>query len=277
MANKLLIVGCGWLGQHIAPEFAAAGWQIFGSRRTAAAAKTLTIPITGLVLPLSNTEISAELLALLRDAWVICTIPPGGRTSAADSTYLQVLTVLASLCQQAGIKGGIHISSTGVYQGLAGEVDEFAALQRDNPRVALLAAGEQLLRDSGQWLTLRLAGLMGPGRHPGRFVAGKTLRGATHPVNMVHSADVAKALLAIIGHWPLPNSCYNLSSPQRLTKQDFYQAASAQLGAAQPVNFATAATEPARQVLANALCQDTDFRYQFTDARQALSACEVKF
>lgn len=274
MANKIIIVGCGWLGQQVAPELTAAGWQVFGSRRSAAAAQSLTTPINGVVLPLHSTELSPALQALFRDAWVICTIPPGGRAAGGSTTdYLLVLKTLALLCQQAGIKGGIHISSTGVYQGLAGEVDETAVLKQEHPRVALLAAGEQLLRASGPWLTLRLSGLMGPGRHPGRFVQGKTLSGAAYPVNMVHSADVAQALLAIIGNWPLPSHCYNLSSPEWVTKQDFYQAACAQLGTSPPVSFTTEAPEPARQVLANAICRDTGFRYQFAEAWQALQAC----
>lgn len=272
MTKKIVIVGCGWLGQQIAPALAV-DWQVFGTRRSASAAQSLAAPVHGVVLPLDNTELSPALQAVFADAWVICTIPPGGRTGGAATDYLPVLKTLAALCQQAGIKGGIHISSTGVYQGLSGEVDETAALKLETPRVALLAAGEQLLRDTGQWLTLRLAGLMGPGRHPGRFVAGKTLSGASHPVNMIHSADVAQALSAIISHWPLPRRCYNLSSPLRVSKQDFYQAAFAQLGNPEQVSFAADTTELPRQVLARALEQDTNFRYQFADARLALPNC----
>lgn len=276
MTEKVVIVGCGWLGQQVAPTLCAAGLQVYGSRRSGEAAQSLAAPIHGVVLPLTDHRVTTEIQTLLHDAWIICAIPPGGRNGAANSDYLMVLQNLALLCQQSGIKGGIHISSTGVYQGLAGEVDETAVLKLDKPRVALLAAGERLLQESGAWITLRLAGLMGPGRHPGRFVQGKTLSGATHPVNMVHSADVAKALLAIIGNWPLAQPCYNLSSPQRVTKHDFYQAAFAQLGISEAVSFNTEATEPPRRVLAKALSRDSDFCYQFADARQALAACVVK-
>lgn len=276
MTDKIIIVGCGWLGQLVAPVLSAAGWQVYGSRRSGEAAQSLAAPIHGVVLPLTDHLITAEVQALLHDAWIICTIPPGGRNGTTNSNYLTVLQNLALLCQQSDIKGGIHISSTGVYQGLAGEVDETAVLKLDNPRVTLLNAGEQLLRESGPWLTLRLAGLMGPGRHPGRFVQGKTLSGATHPVNMVHSADVAQALLAIIGKWPLAQRCYNLSSPQRVTKHDFYQAAFAQLGISEALSFNTEATEPPRRVLANVLSRDSGFCYQFADARQALAACVVR-
>ncbi|GGW51987.1 NAD(P)-dependent oxidoreductase [Alishewanella tabrizica] len=275
MNKKIIIVGCGWLGQQIAPAFNDAGWQVYGSRRNHAAAQSLASPILGITLPLDNAAPSAALLALFKDAWVICAIPPGGR-AGGTTDYLVVLKRLALLCQQAGSKGGIHISSTGVYQGLTGEVDETAVLQVAQPRVALLAEGEEVLRDNGPWLTLRLSGLMGPGRHPGRFVQGKTLSGAAHPLNMVHSNDVANAILAILQHWPLPQPYYNLSAPQAVSKATFYQAALEQLGSTASINFTAEPTEHARRVLAMALSRDTGFSYQFPDAIQALAACDVK-
>lgn len=275
MTEKVIIVGCGWLGQQIAPALDKAGLHVFGSRRTAASAALLPQPIHGITLPLTEPVLTDELLALFRDAWVLCSIPPGGRVSGVASNYLEVLTILQQICQQAEIKGGIHISSTGVYQGLSGVVDETATLDTKNARVALLAAGEQLLQEDG-WLTLRLAGLMGPGRHPGRFVQGKILSGALHPVNMVHSNDVAQAIIKLFTTWPAARQCYNLCSPKRVLKRNFYQTAAMALGLA-PETIAFADTElglePARQVDSQAITRDTSFTYQFYDASAALAYC----
>ena len=41
---------------------------------------------------------------------------------------------------------------------------------------------------------LRLAGLVGPGRHPGRFFAGKSAPDGQHGVNLVHLEDVIGAI-----------------------------------------------------------------------------------
>lgn len=272
MAEKVLIIGCGWLGQQLAPVLAAAGYQVFGSRRTQAAAEALPAPLQGIALDFQSPWSAAQ-LALFQDAWLICTIPPGAR-QGGESDYPQVLQQLAQLAQAAGIKGGIHISSTGIYQGLSGVVNERSELQLTQPRVALLAAGEQALQQQDNWLTLRLSGLMGPGRHPGRFVQGRVLSGAMQPVNMVHSADVAAAVLQILSRWPLPHACYNLSSPQRVTKTEFYQAAAKSLGqVADSIDLSGAATEPARQVSSSAFCQDSGFAFRFADARAALAYC----
>lgn len=272
MAEKVVIIGCGWLGQQIAPVLAAAGYQIFGSRRSQVAAEALSAPIHGVMLDFQPPW-SATQLAILQDAWVICMIPPGGRQGGV-SDYPQLLAQVALLGQRAGIKGGIHISSTGIYQGLSGQVNEQAELQLTEPRVVLLAAGEQALQQQGKWLTLRLSGLMGPGRHPGRFAQGRVLSGAMLPVNMVHSADVAAAVVQILSRWPLPRTCYNLSSPQTVTKTEFYQAAAKSLGLSiDRINLSAAATEPARQVDSRAFCQDSGFAFRFVDARAALAYC----
>jgi len=270
MALKIVIVGCGWLGQQIAPILAEAGYAVFGSRRSAAAAATLTKPLTGVVLDLAaDAPIDAATLALLQDAWIICAVPPG---RATDNQYLSSLQRLATLTTQAEIRGGIHISSTGIYQGLTGVVNEQSSLVLSEPRVARLAAGEACLQQQGNWLTLRLAGLMGQGRHPARYTQGKVLAGADVPINMVHATDVAHAVLALLQSWPLPQCCYNLSSPQQVLKQDFYQAAAISAGLT-AATFDTESLIPWRQVQATAIARDTLFSYRYPDARTALADC----
>ncbi|MFN3901918.1 MAG: epimerase, partial [Alishewanella aestuarii] len=97
---------------------------------------------------------------------------------------------------------------------------------------------------------------------------------AMQPVNMVHSADVAAAVLQILSRWPLPAACYNLSSPQHVTKAEFYQAAAESLGlTAASIDLSAAAIEPARQVCSQRFIEDADFSFQFADPRTALPLC----
>ena len=136
----------------------------------------------------------------------------------------------------------------------------------------LLAEGEQALQQQGHWLTLRLGGLMGPGRHPARFTQGKLLADAQQPVNMLHSAEVAQAILALLPAWPLIQPCYNLSSPTEVSKHEFYQAATSALGLPES-RFNTDTAAPWRKVDSLAIERDTPFRYRYRDARQALVDC----
>ncbi len=54
----------------------------------------------------------------------------------------------------------------------------------------------QFTRYFGRYL--RLAGLVGPGRHPGRFFAGKTAPDGEHGVNLVHLQDVIGAITLLL-------------------------------------------------------------------------------
>ncbi len=268
MPEKVVIIGCGWLGQQLAPYLAQSGYTLYGSRRSNDGAAMLAPPIHGFALDLSaEVTTDAKLLALLADAWLICAIPLGRQQ---PSGYVSALNRLALLGQQAGIKGGIHCSSTGVYQGNQGRVSEQTPLCLGLSRVKLLADGEQALQQAG-WLTLRLAGLMGPGRHPARFTQGKVLTGAEHPVNMIHAFDIAQALLAIFNQWPLAKPCYNLSAPEWVTKRDFYHCAN--LGRDQAAEFSRESDPAWRKVMAEAITEDTAFRYRYADPRTALLDC----
>ncbi|WP_445427933.1 NAD(P)H-binding protein [Alishewanella sp. HL-SH05] len=270
MTNKVVIIGCGWLGQQLAKPLVHAGYQVFGSRQSSASAAALPEPIQGFTLALNQPLVEIDkLLAMLADAWVICSIAPG---RSSPTGYVSALQQLAKLCQQAGFRGGIHFSSTGVYQGVDGQLNEQAALSDTQPRAVLLAEGEQALQQQGNWLTLRLGGLMGPGRHPARFTQGKRLADAQQPVNMLHSAEVVQAVLALLPVWPLSQPCYNLSSPALVSKQAFYHAATAALGLPDSA-FDTETAAPWRKVESLAIERDTPFRYRYRDARDALADC----
>lgn len=274
MKQNVIIVGCGWLGQQVAPVLAAAGFEVYGTRRDPKVAETLAAPLQGIALPLINSDVGSDLLALFKDAWVICMVPPGNRgTTISSEGYLTTLGYLAELSRKASIRGGIHISSTGIYQGRYGGVDEHTEPDTSIARVKLLLEGEQILQQTGAWLSLRLAGLMGPGRHPGRFAQGKQLSGASDPVNMVHSCDVARALAALVASWPLRTRVFNLCAPFNLTKTVFYQRAYASLGISDLPQFSDLPGAPGRQVIASAITEATGFHYAFSDAQAALAAC----
>lgn len=64
----------------------------------------------------------------------------------------------------------------------------------------MLRAGAGVRSRPGQPVNRpRLAGLVGPSRHPGRWLAGKTgLPGGNAPVNLVHQDDVIGILLRVL-------------------------------------------------------------------------------
>lgn len=70
---------------------------------------------------------------------------------------------------------------------------------------------------------LRLAGLVGTDRHPGRFLAGKTGVKGARKVNLVHQEDVIAAIELLLNR-PKGGHLYNLCAPIHPRKRDFYPA-----------------------------------------------------
>lgn len=265
---KVAIIGCGWLGQQLAADFITLGYQVFASRRSDSALGNMPAGVSGFVLDLNTAVDQNTLIPILHNAVVICAVTPGREQT--QQRYIYALQHLAELAKFAGSRQIIHFSSTGIYQGLQGYVDETMPLHKADPRVSLLWQGEQALQQFQATLTLRLAGLMGPGRHPGRFTTGKTLPDATAPVNMVHSADIIAAVKLLLGAIPC-QGVFNLSCPLTVKRQDFYRQAATSAGTS-PASFAND-SGVGRKVSAEKFVQQFHFTYRFALASDALAYC----
>ncbi|MCH8536527.1 MAG: epimerase [Alkalimonas sp.] len=264
---KIILVGVGWLGQQLLEPLQVDGHDVIATRQSDDGLSSLPAHVQGLRLrfPLEQPA-SAALKASFNNAVVVCSIPPGWRKRQGQG-YLTSLHSLAELMVSAGSQACIHLSSTGVYQGLDGEVTEQSALQLSDAKAQLLRQGEQRLSQSVPCCTLRLGGLIGPGRHPGRFLAGRLLADPAGAVNMVHSMDVIMAIRLILQQqaWP---ALFNLCCPERVSRQQFYQQASTALQLAAPIPGESAACS--RRVLASSICQQLGFSYRYASALDAL-------
>ncbi|MGP9800176.1 NAD(P)H-binding protein [Rheinheimera sp. NSM] len=267
---KVIIVGCGWLGQQLAAVLCRTGYQVTATRRSVAALADLPAGVAGIALDLNTPLVADEALnAIFNDAIVICAIAPGRQQPG--NNYIQSLQRLSAVMQQAGSRGVLHFSSSGIYQGLDGDADETADLQLQHPRVQLLAGGEQALQQFGGCITLRLAGLMGPGRQPGHFVAGKTLPDPDAPVNMLHSNDIIAAVQRILALPALSPAIYNLCCPVPVSRRVFYQQAAALAGS--EVEFAVY-TDTQRRVNPQRFIAQYGFHYCYQSACDALADCD---
>jgi nucleoside-diphosphate-sugar epimerase len=95
-----------------------------------------------------------------------------------------------------------------------------------------VAAAERLLQEHVASLTiLRLAGLVGPGRHPGRFYGGRdrAVPQSDAPLNLVHREDVIRAIELVIDR-DLWGMTLNVCAADHPKKGKFYQTAAEALG-----------------------------------------------
>lgn len=267
--TKVVIVGCGWLGQQLGLSLAAASYQVYGSRQSQQGLLQLPEAISPMLLQLPLAQLTPEQQKIWHNAWLICAIPPAA-SQRSEEEYLLLLRNVAGLALQAGVRGLIHCSSTGVYQGLSGEVTEKTLLP-DNEKSRFLAAAERQLQQVQPCVTLRLAGLIGPGRHPARFCSGRLLPGAALAVNMVHALDIASFIRQLLQMNIQQSDCFNLCCPEHPSKQEFYTAATQSQGLPEP-QFAPA-QEQTRTVSALYSQSLPGFSYRFLSPVQALPYC----
>lgn len=137
--------------------------------------------------------------------------------------YLRVLANLLQQLVQAGCQRLIYIGSTAIY---APRLSAMKRTQRRRIRraVSAIAEAEVLVRNSGipAWCLIRAAGLIGPQRHPGHFLAGRDGGGdGLAPINLVHGEDVIGIVLAVL-YQQAWGEIFNACAPSHPSRREFY-------------------------------------------------------
>ncbi|WP_394229329.1 SDR family oxidoreductase [Shewanella colwelliana] len=275
MINSIAIVGCGWFGLPLAKTLLANGMTVNGSKRSAEQAETLKQQgIKGFVLDLDNPQAcdNPQTLDGLKTDAIVINIPPGLRRG--EGLYLERLNLLKALISDHHYQKIVFISTTGVYPA-TGEVMREDDAFGHSPQAAILCQAEAVFAELPNCVIVRFAGLVGPKRHPGRFLAGKTrLSGAELSVNMTHLDDCIGSVSAILAHPKPPSNAYSVCAPQHPSKQTFYQAAASQLGLTLPTFLAPSSDEYDKVVDGSRITRDLNFHYKHPDPLLMLGACE---
>ncbi|KKD00645.1 SDR family oxidoreductase [Photobacterium halotolerans] len=237
-AKRVSICGCGWLGLPLAKHLQQAGYETFGSKQTQEGVDGLVKQgIKGAVvsLPLQKEGHSAALNAFLTADVMVLNVPPGRQTTSADEYRAKIIS-LSEAAKAAGCQRLIFISTTSVYGDMEGEITELTIPDPVTESGRVHVELEQQLRQvwGDELVVLRLAGLIGPERHPVKFLAGR--QGITNggaPVNLVHLDDVLFAVEAIIARWPAKTTLH-LSAPQHPSRQVYYREMARLAGLALP-------------------------------------------
>lgn len=230
--RSISILGCGWLGKPLGKELAKAGCNVMGS--TTRSENISTIEEAGIkpfVLSLHAGTSLGEASPFFRTDVLIISLPQRER-SGQGALYLDQIREVTHIAKQTQVKHILLISTTSVYPNTNGVVVEEDA----NPNNFVVKA-ERVIQDSGIPNTvLRFAGLIGPGRHPGRFFAGRqNVSGGNVPVNLIHLDDCIQIIRRIIDNnvW---NQVFSACADEHPTRKDFYLHAANDLGL-QPPTF----------------------------------------
>ncbi|MEL6557709.1 MAG: SDR family oxidoreductase [Bacteroidota bacterium] len=230
--KKVSIMGCGWFGFPLAKALVSQGYSVKGSTTSPGKFEDLTdAGVQPFLLKLG--EESETLEDFLKSDILLINVPPGKST---HEIYSQQMQDLADQVAGSQIGKIIFVSSTSVYPNHLSKVVESDATQIKTPR-----SGITMLEIEKIWQQLndkniniiRFAGLYGPNRNPGRFLAGKTTNGGSNPVNMIHLTDCIGIVTELIES-DYDHAVFNACAPVHPTRKEFYVAAASQFGYALP-------------------------------------------
>jgi nucleoside-diphosphate-sugar epimerase len=242
------IIGCGWLGSALAHQLKVQGVAVLATRSNSENTEQLKIEGINaevLCLPAGQTLLNSH--AIFNRQCLVIAITPQfrqGRVDYADKVKQLVESAKVGNC----VEQIILLSSTAIYNGLSGQVDESITLNLSADKVSVLNDAEQAVlsfNDSSfnensvnesddsvanrKAYVLRLSGLVGPNRHPGKFLLnGRMLKSPQAIVNLIHQQDAIGLIQALLKS-DIRGGIFNGVSSTQVTKKQYYQAAASTL------------------------------------------------
>jgi nucleoside-diphosphate-sugar epimerase len=222
--QRVLIAGCGYLGQATADLFHGAGWEVEGWTRSARAAGELSKkPYRVGAVDISDRR-QVDSCKGEFDAVIHCASTRGGDAELYRRVYLNGVRHLLTRFAKSTI---LFVSSTSVYAQTGGEwVTEESAAEPEHETGKILLETEQSVLDRSG-IVVRLAGIYGPGRSYllKRFLAGEAVIDSQNDrfVNQVHRDDAATALLALLGRPAQGHEIFNVVDDQPIPQSECYR------------------------------------------------------
>lgn len=218
MTQTLVISGYGWLAGYVGKALTGKV-NIIGTTRSQQ--KRLALKEQGITaIEYALGDDTSALCNHLPNATLLLNIPPGRRNTDLAS-FTDNMLQLVDAAISANVAHIVFISTTSVYGDATNEV--VTEVSTTQPQTASAKAHviieDYLLSKRGQVdiSIVRLAGLVGPDRHPARSLSGRQLDAGNKRINLVHVHDIVPALTTIICDTPLNDTIHlcSLSHPKR--------------------------------------------------------------
>ncbi|MCV2884690.1 NAD-dependent epimerase/dehydratase family protein [Aestuariibacter sp. AA17] len=234
---KISILGCGWLGLPLALSFLRDGHTVAGTKQRQHDADELReLGIDAHTMSL-DSPLSTALTHALSQSDVLVLNIPSGRKHLDEDAYTSNMQHIIDQAYEHGCKHIIYISTTSVYG--ASNDGTITEKERCKPDTGSGRANMRIEEHAravfkSQASILRLAGLVGAGRHPAKYLAGRTdIKGANQRINLVHLDDAIQAIkhIAEQSKW---GETFHLAAQAHPIKADYYTSACAVLDIESP-------------------------------------------
>ncbi len=235
--RRLLIVGCGDIGQRLAIAMRGR-WRIYALSRSDQRHEQLrALGVVPIVADLDRPETLDRLAGLAQD--VIHLVPPPG-SGSRDTRSVNLVRALA--------KGGsipqrlVYLSTSGVYGDCGGAlVAETRPTTPTSPRAGRRVDAERVLRswgsESGTHVTvLRVPGIYAAERLPvARLQAGAPALAADQDpyTNHIHADDLARIVIAALNRGK-SGRAYNASDDSSMKMGDYFDLVADRFGLPHP-------------------------------------------
>ncbi len=223
--RKILIAGCGYVGQAAAELFHRAGDAVEGWTKSAHGIVT--------PYPIHSVDISDANLVRARhgdfDVVIHCASTRGGDVDLYRKLYVEGARNLVDAFPGSTI---LFTSSTSVYAQKDGEwVTEESATEPTRETSQALLEAEKIISDA-KGIVLRLAGIYGPGRSAllDKFMNGTATVAKDHFVNQVHRDDIAGAIFLLSNRPHQGPQTFNVTDGNPRLVSDCYEWLARKLG-----------------------------------------------
>jgi nucleoside-diphosphate-sugar epimerase len=229
MNKKIAVVGFGWLGKPLGLHLLNEGYEVVGTTRSLEKKESLCS--LGLKASYWDSRSSSALLedeVTSNTAICILNFPPG------KVNYLQEYGdhVKSVVHQFSNSTHFIFVSTTGVYPEGILDAHEDSFSWEENNTTNHISYAEQLLYQmlSDRLTIIRMAGLIGPNRHPAKFFAGRTaIANGNQPVNLIEQQDSIQIIRNVLAnnYWgKIVNAC----ASEHPTRKKYYTEACRKFG-----------------------------------------------
>jgi nucleoside-diphosphate-sugar epimerase len=221
---RILIAGCGYLGQAVADLSHSQGWEVEGWTASAASAECLSAkPYRVRACDISNWKRAGEDRESF-DVVVHSASTRGGNVDPYRHVYLEGAR---NLLERFPSSRMVFVSSTSAYAQTGGEwVNEKSAAKPEHDTGKILRETEEIIL-ARHGVVARLAGLYGPGRSflLARFLAGEAVIDEVNDrfVNQVHRDDAAAALFLLVNRETSKGEIYNVVDDQPILQSECYR------------------------------------------------------
>lgn len=224
---KIAVIGTGWLGSGVLEVLHADNNDVMGVYRTRKPNLSMAISV------LSDHEENQPEIALFCSTadWLILNFPP--RRDALEAYAQDALRWISLISPSTKV---LLVSSTGVYPSVNASLSEDTLIADSDAKNPNLYAEFALKNVLSERLTvLRMAGLIGKGRYPVKFMSGtgKTYNGS-EAANVIHFQDAVGLIRHCLIH-NISNETINACAPLHPTKGEFYTQMAEQLGLVAPM------------------------------------------